>query len=97
MLTSSSRSTGSTILSIGLAVFAGLLLFANIQPPVAAQEIDDPVQDAVAIFNQAQEIHEKGDIAGAIALYKKALKVFPDFPEADRFFEECDKAQEGRL
>ncbi len=83
MLTSRSRSIGSTILTIGLAVFAGLILFANFCPPIAAQEVDDPVQDAVAIFNQAQEIHEKGDIAGAIALYKKALKVFPDFPEAE--------------
>jgi tetratricopeptide (TPR) repeat protein len=60
-----------------------MLLYSSILLPVHAQETDDPIQDAVAIFNQAQELHEKGDISGAIALYTKALKVFPDFPEAE--------------
>lgn len=90
MLTRSSRFTGSTYSRIGLAILAGFFLFANILPSVSAQETDDPVQDAVAIFNQAQELHEKGDIAGAIVLYRKALKVFPDFPEAEY---QCGSAQ----
>jgi tetratricopeptide (TPR) repeat protein len=83
MLTRSSRFTGFNSLRFGLAVFAGMLLYSSILLPVHAQETDDPIQDAVAIFNQAQELHEKGDISGAIALYTKALKVFPDFPEAE--------------
>jgi tetratricopeptide (TPR) repeat protein len=38
---------------------------------------------AIAIFNHGQELHEKGDLAGAIAEYDKALKGFPEFPEAE--------------
>lgn len=45
---------------------------------LAAQES----ANAVIIFNQAQDMHEKGDLAGAISLYEKALTVLPDFPEA---------------
>ena len=39
--------------------------------------------EAIAIFNQAQDLHEKGDLARAIALYEKALKAMPEFPEAE--------------
>jgi tetratricopeptide (TPR) repeat protein len=38
---------------------------------------------AIAIFNHGQDLHEKGDLAGAIADYDKALKIFPEFPEAE--------------
>ncbi|MBV9242019.1 MAG: tetratricopeptide repeat protein [Acidobacteria bacterium] len=44
-----------------------------------AQEDSD---QAIAIFNHGQDLHEKGDLAGAIAEYDKALKAFPEFPEA---------------
>ena len=44
-------------------------------------EVED--EDPVAVFNQAQDIHEKGDLAGAIKLYEKALKILPEFPEAE--------------
>ncbi len=43
----------------------------------------EATDDPVAIFNQAQEIHEKGDLPGAILLYEKALKIMPEFPEAE--------------
>src|SRR5438552_4695625 len=39
--------------------------------------------DAVAVFNQAQVAHEKGDLSAAIKLYEKALKIVPEFPEAE--------------
>lgn len=45
-----------------------------------AQDEEQP--DAVAIFNQGQDLHEKGDLAGAIKLYEQALKIIPEFPEA---------------
>ncbi|MBP6002917.1 MAG: tetratricopeptide repeat protein [Pyrinomonadaceae bacterium] len=48
-----------------------------------AQDTEESTEDAVAIFNQAQELHEKGDLAAAVELYKKALKVVPEFPEAE--------------
>src|SRR5262245_45065178 len=43
----------------------------------------DDRSDAVAIFNRAQDLHEKGDLNGAVELYKGALKVIPEFPEAE--------------
>jgi tetratricopeptide (TPR) repeat protein len=51
-------------------------------PETFAQD-GEPAQDAVAIFNRAQDAHEKGDLAGAIKLYDEAIKVLPDFPEAE--------------
>jgi tetratricopeptide (TPR) repeat protein len=49
---------------------------------VAAQT-DDGSADAVALFNAAQDLHEHGDLAGAIELYDRALKAVPEFPEAE--------------
>jgi tetratricopeptide (TPR) repeat protein len=49
---------------------------------VQAQDEPKPA-DPVAVFNQAQDLHEKGDLAGAIRLYKKALEINPEFPEAE--------------
>lgn len=43
----------------------------NVEPP-----------DAIAIFNQGQDLHEKGDLAAAIRHYDQALKIIPEFPEA---------------
>jgi len=60
---------------LGLSV----LLFSS---DVPAQE-DENKEDVVAIFNTAQDLHEKGDLAGAIKLYDKALKIEPTFPEAE--------------
>lgn len=47
-----------------------------------AQETAEP-DDAVAIFNQGQDAHEKGDLKGAVEFYQKALKIIPEFPEAE--------------
>ena len=44
---------------------------------------DEEAPNAVALFNEAQDLHEKGDLAGAIILYDKALKIVPEFPEAE--------------
>ena len=48
-----------------------------------AQEQPSESDDAVAIFNQGQDAHEKGDLKTAIELYQKALKIIPEFPEAE--------------
>ncbi len=40
-------------------------------------------EDPVAIFNQGQTAHEKNDLTAAIVLYEKALKIVPEFPEAE--------------
>ena len=56
-----------------------LLLFHSIT--TAQGEID--LKNAVAAFSAGQELHEKGDMVGAIKLYEKALSIVPEFPEAE--------------
>src|SRR5678816_3803473 len=48
-----------------------------------AQDSSDTGDDAVAVFNQGQDAQEKGDLQIAIELNQKALKIVPDFPEAE--------------
>jgi tetratricopeptide (TPR) repeat protein len=62
-------------------VFGSLLIFYN-PAWVFGQEAEVTI-DPVAIFNRAQDLHEKGDLRGAVGLYEQALKEFPDFPEAE--------------
>ncbi len=60
------------------------LLIAIFVVGAAGQEIEsDPVDQAVALFNVGQEEHGKGNIAEAIASYKKAIELVPEFPEAE--------------
>ncbi len=65
------------------AIVIALLCFTFCVMPSFAQGDDAGSQDAVAIFNQAQDIHEKGDLAGAIKLYDKAIALTDNFPEAE--------------
>lgn len=51
---------------------------------LSAQNDPPPTTDnAVELFNQGQDAHSKGDFAGAIDLYDKALKIVPEFAEAE--------------
>jgi tetratricopeptide (TPR) repeat protein len=65
-----------------LFLIFSLLLSLSAVSICAAQE-DTDSGDAVEIFNQGQDAHEKGDLKGAIELYQKALKIIPEFPEAE--------------
>lgn len=47
-----------------------------------AQNNEDE-KDPVQLFNQGQDAHEKGDFKTAIKLYEEALKIAPEFPEAE--------------
>lgn len=51
--------------------------------PLRCLAQETPDDDAVAIFNLGQDAHEKGDLRKAIELYKKALAIIPEFPEAE--------------
>ncbi len=64
----------SLIFSLSLCFSAVSLCFA---------QDDTETDDAVEIFNQGQNAHEKGEIKTAIELYQKALKIIPEFPEAE--------------
>ena len=47
-----------------------------------AQE-GDPAGEAIALFNRGQDAHEKGELKEALELYDQALKIIPEFPEAE--------------
>lgn len=60
-----------------------LLLFVlSLNQNVVAQDDEDVSGEAVALFNKGQDAHEKNDFRTAIEDYEKALKLIPDFPEA---------------
>jgi len=80
-MTRTSLSRHKTIrFSIAAALFCAILLAFS---SFASAQTDDDSPDLVAIFNSAQDLHEKNDLAGALELYKKALKLEPNFPEAE--------------
>ena len=72
---SSRRFSLSTVLFILVAVCV----------PATAQTIDvtDGETDPVKLFERAQNAHAKGDVERALALYEEAIKLRPEFPEAE--------------
>lgn len=72
--------------SVRRAIAAALLCFSFFvfaSPTVFGQDDEDTSQDPVVIFNEAQDIHEKGDLSAAIKLYDKAIALTEGFPEAE--------------
>jgi tetratricopeptide (TPR) repeat protein len=54
--------------------------------PVAAQngdELSDDEADPVKLFNRGQDAHAKKDYELALEFYEQAIKLRPDFPEAE--------------
>ena len=48
-----------------------------------AQEIADGENDPVKLFERGQDAHSKGDYKTAIQFYEEAIKLKPEFPEAE--------------
>ena len=65
-----------------IIVFA---LVAVCAAAAAAQTIDytDGETDPVKLFERAQNAHARGDLERALALYEEAIKLRPEFPEAE--------------
>jgi protein O-GlcNAc transferase len=61
------------VLALALAIHVG----------ASAQNDVDGSDEAVELFNKGQDAHEKGDLRAAIENYAKALKLMPEFPEAE--------------
>ncbi|MEQ1921893.1 MAG: tetratricopeptide repeat protein [Pyrinomonadaceae bacterium] len=84
-----SRDTVLSLFTVGapLARIVMVLIMVSFSlSTVAAQDSDsdtDSTDDAVAIFNEAQALHEKGKLVEAIVLYEKAIAALPEFPEAE--------------
>lgn len=64
------------------SAFSLIILLFTISATAFAQEAK-ATQDAVKIFNLGQDAHEKGDFAVASKYYEEALKLAPEFPEAE--------------
>jgi tetratricopeptide (TPR) repeat protein len=65
-----------------IVVFALVAVCAAV---ATAQTVDftDGESDPVKLFERAQNAHAKGDLERALALYEEAIKLRPDFPEAE--------------
>ena len=50
---------------------------------LAFSQDEETEKDPVELFNQGQDAHEKGDLKTALKLYDEALKIAPEFPEAE--------------
>ena len=62
------------------------LLCACANTRIAAQTDDpfgDSAADPVRLFERGQSAHARGDLEKALAFYEQALKVKPEFPEAE--------------
>ena len=58
----------------------------SICPSVRAQTVDvfgDDAADPVRLFERGQSAHARGELEKALAFYEQALKVRPEFPEAE--------------
>ncbi|MCA1593635.1 MAG: tetratricopeptide repeat protein [Acidobacteria bacterium] len=76
-----SRNRSQTILQ--LLVLTLLLVCA---PHAAGQdrdELSDESADPVKLFNLGQDAHAKKDYAAALDFYEQAIKIRPEFPEAE--------------
>lgn len=62
-----------------LFLFITAILFTFTLNSFPQEDEKDPVQ----LFNQGQDAHEKGDFKTALKLYEEALKIAPEFPEAE--------------
>jgi tetratricopeptide (TPR) repeat protein len=60
-----------------------LLIAASCQLATAQDDPTNGETDPVKLFERAQDAHAKGDYKKAIELYESAIKLKPEFPEAE--------------
>ncbi|HVF54932.1 MAG TPA: tetratricopeptide repeat protein [Pyrinomonadaceae bacterium] len=71
-------------ISLYVSVFAlALLLCAPVALAQDADELGEESADPVKLFNQGQNAHEKKDYELALEFYEQAIKLRPEFPEAE--------------
>jgi tetratricopeptide (TPR) repeat protein len=69
-----------------LLLMVALCLAAVLVHPLAAQTVDafgDSGADPVKLFERGQSAHARGDLVKALEYYDEAIKVRPEFPEAE--------------
>ena len=67
------------------AVSLTLLLLAIVVPSFGQNDdlFGDSGADPIKLFERGQNAHARGDLARALELYEQALKIRPEFPEAE--------------
>lgn len=66
------------------ALLTATLLFSLLSTPSArAQGEDDGEVDPIKLFERGQNAHAHGDMARALDFYEQAIKLRPEFPEAE--------------
>lgn len=66
-----------------VSAIAGLFGLVTLSLALAINVAGQVESDPARLFNAAQDAHERGQLQDAILLYRKALEVFPKFPEAE--------------
>jgi tetratricopeptide (TPR) repeat protein len=71
-------------LSLLLSIVVVCFTLLSLCPTVSAQEaFGDDAADPVRLFERGQSAHSRGDLEKALSFYEQALKVRPEFPEAE--------------
>src|SRR6476646_11312488 len=66
-----------------LALVALLVLSLCSQPALAQDDPTNGETDPIKLFERCQDAHAKNDYQKAIELYDAAIKIKPEFPEAE--------------
>src|SRR5688572_8597238 len=75
----SSQSCSAFFIAAALLLICGFSSIAFAQADHAFGEAADPVR----LFERGQNAHARGDLARALEFYEEAIKVRPEFPEAE--------------
>jgi tetratricopeptide (TPR) repeat protein len=73
------RSRQSILSAIALA----FVIVCSHSAAAQANDISDGESDPIKLFERGQNAHARNDFAGALALYEAALRLRPEFPEAE--------------
>src|SRR5215211_2555389 len=60
-----------------------LLCALTARAQTTSDEEGEVADEAVQLFHQGQDAHAAGDLARALELYDRAIKLKPEFPEAE--------------
>ncbi len=74
------------LLNCSVSLILAFLLVPGFAAPVLGQAEDpfgDHAADPVKLFERGQGFHSRGDFARALEFYQQAIKVRPEFPEAE--------------
>ncbi len=69
--------------SLLFAACVSLLLLATTASAQTVEAFGDDAADPVRLFERGQSAHARGELEKALSFYEQALKVRPEFPEAE--------------